>query len=314
MIFVNLYQEFHLDPAADCEALGVSLAAQEVRLQQLGHVDNAPQVQRVRMAYGILSRPEVRRLYDDALAIDRPVTAHELEYLADFGSWPLITPPANPFAAPQPQAQPPSAQPHYPVGNPFAMPAPGQQPQFQPPSAAPQYQQANPFAQPAPMPQQAPYPAPVAPIYVNTGPTSAGRIGMTLLDSLVAWPLSSMFSVVNPSMYVFNDIGLAAALSLNVLFSALFIALYFVGTEVWFGGTPAKLLCGYRVQDQNTGKNLSWVQSMGRNWWRLVAAIPFAGQLISIIVAIVYSISFSSSGSDGAHDRAVGAEVVRKLK
>ncbi|QGU02756.1 RDD family protein [Corynebacterium kalinowskii] len=285
---MNLYQEFHLDPNEDCSAQGVKLAALEVRLQQLGHPENSPEIQRLRMAYGILAHPEIRTLYDDAVRINRPVTPHELEYLADFGSWPLVTPPANPFAAsPQAQQQPqPRPQAYYqqpPTVNPFVQPV-------QPQQAAPLPMQAA--AYPAAMPIQLPV--------QSNYPTGAARVGMTLLDGCLT-------AAIGIGMAGITDEYLVSS-----IFSALLLIGYYVGCEVQFGATPAKLLFGYTVRDVATGNHLSWGQSAQRNWWRLVSVVPLLGSVISAIAAIVYVMSFTPDGRQGSHDRLAGAEVAKK--
>lgn len=285
---MNLYQEFHLDPNEDCSAQGVKLAALEVRLQQLGHPDNSPEIQRLRMAYGILAHPEIRTLYDDAVRINRPVTPHELEYLADFGSWPLVAPPANPFeASPQAQQQPqPRPQAYYqqpPTVNLFAQPV-------QPPQAAPLSVPPNSF--PTPPNQML--------SQSNNHPTGATRVGMSLLDLVLISPLGIGVSGISDNLFV------------SSILNFILLLVYFLGCEVQFGATPAKLLFGYTVRDVATGNHLSWGQSVQRNWWRIVTVVPVAGIVISAIAALAYVLSFTPDGRQGIHDRSAGAEVVKK--
>lgn len=104
-MIVNLYQEFRLDPSESCQALGIQLSAQEVKLLQQGHLEDSAAVQRLRVAFGILAHEVPRRHYDDALRAGSAVAFSELEHLANFGSWPVrvapatapVTPPINPF-------------------------------------------------------------------------------------------------------------------------------------------------------------------------------------------------------------------------
>ncbi|MEJ6013528.1 RDD family protein [Corynebacterium sp. H127] len=244
------------------------------------------------MAYGILAHPEQRATYDQALESGRPLGDYELEHLANFGSWPLLPPqqPAKPTPQPQPQpsqyARPQPAPPTRPINpnpavNPFA--------------SANQYQQQQ------TVPVAPHFAVPVAPMAPNR-PSPSARVGMTLLDGLIAL---AIVGTITSSASMDSFIG--------VLASALIILVYYLGFEVKFGATPAKLMLGYTVRDVNTGQKLSLEHAAKRNWWRLVAMVPGVGTVVSFIAACIYASTISeSNGRQGAHDRIANAEVVKK--
>ncbi|MDU0478812.1 RDD family protein [Staphylococcus chromogenes] len=99
----NLYTQLHLDPAASTKELALALARRDAQLSGQGLPDSAPDRQRTLVAYGILSKPESRKLYDDAIVQHRKLQDFELEHLANFGAWPVIDQPfEQPATAPVP--------------------------------------------------------------------------------------------------------------------------------------------------------------------------------------------------------------------
>ncbi|MEJ5997469.1 RDD family protein [Corynebacterium sp. H130] len=309
---MSLYDEFRLDPNDSCQELGIQLSAQEVRLLQMGHAESSALIKRIRIAFGVLAHQENRLLYDNSLKSLRERSDYELEYLANFGSWPLIIPPQqsaagqrpNPFSTPGPASQPP--RPTSAPGNPFGTQTPPMQQQHYPQQQFAPQPFAQPFQQqPAPVP--APVPAPAVPISAYQSPypfraTSGTRLGMTLLDGFIALGLTGIITE-NSNL---GFLGTSAV-------SAVIVLGYFLALEVLLGGTPAKLMFGYTVRDVHTGNKLSWEQSAKRNWWRLATLVPVIGQVISFIGAIAcYSTITDANGRMGSHDRLAGAEVVKR--
>lgn len=283
---MSFYQEFCLDPNDDCTQLGIQLSAQEVRLQQMGHPETSPLMRRVRLAFGILAHEETRHIYDNSLRSQQNRSDYELEYLANFGSWPLIVPPQQPQSSP--------------MANPFASVPPVQTPQY--PQGVPM--NPNPFVAPN---YQVPAQMPAAPVFAaqqSARATASARMGLTLLDGVFALILvGSLVEVLDSSFLLGSLVG------------GLIVLAYYIAPEVLMGGTPAKLMFGYTVRDVNTGARLSWVQSAKRNWWRLAAIIPAAGPAVSFIASIAYAISLSGdSARMGGHDRIADAEVVKRAK
>lgn len=84
----DLYKHMKLDAADECAALGILLAARDADLEGHGVTANDPRRKEIQLCYSILSKPEVRKLYDDAIAAGRKITWPEVEHLANFGTWP----------------------------------------------------------------------------------------------------------------------------------------------------------------------------------------------------------------------------------
>ncbi|AKK02436.1 RDD family protein [Corynebacterium epidermidicanis] len=118
----NFYTRLNLDPSASSEELGILLAGRDAQFDQYGVPPEAPERRETMVAYGILSKEENRRLYDEAILNHRPLQQYELEHLANFGAWPVI---AQPFAAPSYAAHVPEvATPQSPSGPPYAFALP----------------------------------------------------------------------------------------------------------------------------------------------------------------------------------------------
>lgn len=323
----DLYKHMKLDSNDESAALGILLAARDADFESHGVTANDPRRKEIQLCYAILSKPEVRKHYDDAITAGRRITWPEIEHLANFGTWPDPATRVNP-AAPQPQTRGWSSPQGVPQQGPqrqapqnfapqnFApQPQPQQQPQFnqqpnQAPYAQPQSAQ-SPYAQPfnpyqqkdyqhqqmVPQPQQAPAfqhdPA------VAQRPSSGARIGMALMDWIIIGAIPTVM-VANESIF-------------GALIAGIIAVLLFVGTEVTWGGSPAKLMLGYRVRDVNTHEKLSWKQSLKRQWFRSILIVPGFGQTVGFIGALATSFTITpENGLRGAHDRMADAEVIKK--
>src|SRR5699024_840973 len=119
-----------------------------------GVTANDPRRKEIQLCYSILSKPEVRKHYDEALSAGRKITWPEIEHLANFESWPdpvtrmnVSENPPQTHAVSSPQGtlqQEPQRQS-------FIPPQPQQQSQQQPQA---QSQQQPPYAAPFPQPLQ----------------------------------------------------------------------------------------------------------------------------------------------------------------
>ncbi len=306
----DLYKHMKLDSADECAALGILLAARDAELEGHGVTANDPRRKEIQLCYAILSKPEVRKQYDDAISAGRKITWPEIEHLANFGTWPdpvtrmnvsETSPQTHGWSSPQgnpqqgPQRQPFMQQP--PQAAPYAQP---QQPQ-----ASPYAQPFNPYQQPnyqhqqvAPQQAQGLYQTPADPRIADR-PSSGTRVGMAFLDYI-------LLSIL--------PLGLLAGDSVSAsVVAGILMAVLFVGTEVAFGGSPAKLLLGYRVRDVNTGEKLSIEKSIKRQWFRSILVVPGLGQTVGLLGAIATSFTINpANGLRGAHDRWADAEVVKK--
>lgn len=302
----DLYKHMKLDAADECAALGILLAARDADLEGHGVTANDPRRKEIQLCYSILSKPEVRKDYDDAIAAGRKITWPEVEHLANFGTWPdpvtrmnvsespqqthgWSSPQGRPQQGPQrqqPPQQTPYAQTQQPQTSPYAQPFnPYQQPNYQHQQIVPQQTQGlyHPSVDPA----------------VADRPSSGTRVGMAFLDYF-------LLSIV-PLALVAGDSVVAGVVA------GILVAVLFVGTEVAFGGSPAKLMLGYRVRDVNTGEKLSIEKSIKRQWFRSILIVPGLGQTVGLIGAIATSFTINPANElRGAHDRWADAEVVKK--
>lgn len=323
----DLYKHMKLDSADECAALGILLAARDADLEGYGVTANDPRRKEIQLCYSILSKPEVRKHYDDALSAGRKITWPEIEHLANFGSWPdpvtrmnVSENPPQTHGWSSPQGSPQQG----PQRQSFIPPQPQQQPQQQPqaqsqqqppyaaPYAQPQQPAHSPYAQPFNPYQQANYqhqqmvPQQTQGLYqtpvdsrIADRPSSSTRVGMAFLDYF-------LLSIV--------PLGLLAGDSIFAsVIAGVLMAVIFVGTEVAFGGSPAKLMMGYRVRDVDTHEKLSIEQSIKRQWFRSILIVPGLGQTIGFIGAVVTQFTINPANEQrGAHDRWANAEVVKK--
>src|SRR5699024_254869 len=77
----NLYKHMQLDSADEPAALGILLAARDAELEGHGVTANDPRRKEIQLCYSILSKPEVRKHYDDAISAGRKITWPEIEHL-----------------------------------------------------------------------------------------------------------------------------------------------------------------------------------------------------------------------------------------
>lgn len=305
----DLYKHMKLDSADESAALGILLAARDADLESRGVTANDPRRKEIQLCYSVLSKPEVRKHYDDAIAAGRRITWPEIEHLANFGTWPDPVTRMNVSETPQ-QTHGWSSPQGMPQQGPQRSPQPQQAPyapygQTQQPQQSPYAQPFNPYQKPnyqhqQVVPQQADAMSqmPLDPRAAQR-PSSGTRVGMAFLDYF-------LLSII-PGALVLGSSMIAAAIS------GILMAVLFVGTEVAFGGSPAKLIMGYRVRDINTGDNLSVEQSIKRQWFRSILIVPGLGQTVGMIGALATSFTINPANElRGAHDRWADAEVVKK--
>ena len=136
--------------------------------------------------------------------------------------------------------------------------------------------------------------------------TPGNRVLMAILDYIIAAVVVS--AVVS---FGLSDPNAHAALVMGA--SSLFTVAYYLVSEVYLGATPAKLIAGYTVRDVTTHKNLSWQQSIKRNWWRVASLIPLVGPAVTILGALYVVTTIGPKNAlRGQHDIMANAEVVKK--
>ena len=136
--------------------------------------------------------------------------------------------------------------------------------------------------------------------------TPGNRVLMAILDYIIAAVVVS--AVVS---FGLSDPNAHAALVMSA--SSLFTVAYYLVSEVYLGATPAKLIAGYTVRDVTTHKNLSWQQSIKRNWWRVASLIPLIGPAVTILGALYVVTTIGPKNAlRGQHDIMANAEVVKK--
>lgn len=136
--------------------------------------------------------------------------------------------------------------------------------------------------------------------------TPGNRVLMAILDYIIAAVVVS--AVVS---FGLSDPNAHAALVMSA--SSLFTVAYYLVSEVYLGATPAKLIAGYTVRDVTTHKNLSWQQSIKRNWWRVASLVPLIGPLVAFVGALYVVTTIGPKNAlRGQHDIMANAEVVKK--
>ncbi|MGV0399394.1 RDD family protein [Corynebacterium segmentosum] len=169
--------------------------------------------------------------------------------------------------------------------NPFGQHASSQQQQQMSPSFA---------APPVPFQQQA-----------QERPSQSTRIGMGILDFFLAGSISSAFGAGVDELV---DVD-----ALSFVVFCIVMVVYVLGSEVWLGASPAKILAGYTVRDVDTKEKLSLSQSAKRQWWRLINLIPGIGQLVGLVGAVVHATTINEENNlRGSHDDLANAEVVKR--
>ena len=145
-----------------------------------------------------------------------------------------------------------------------------------------------------------------APSHDSQRATPGNRVLMAILDYIIAAVVVS--AVVS---FGLSDPNAHAALVMSA--SSLFTVAYYLVSEVYLGATPAKLIAGYTVRDVTTHKNLSWQQSIKRNWWRVASLIPLIGPAVTILGALYVVTTIGPKNAlRGQHDIMANAEVVKK--
>lgn len=120
-----------------------------------------------------------------------------------------------------------------------------------------------------------------------------------LLVLAVLWTLFGMFAGSPPaSGYGFNVEGIPALAGFAATFT------YYAATEVYWGGTPGKMLIGLRVIDADSGASIDWSKSIIRNLLRIVDALPSL-YLVGFLFAL------SSPQAQRLGDRVARTVVVR---
>lgn len=136
--------------------------------------------------------------------------------------------------------------------------------------------------------------------------TPGNRVLMAILDYIIAAVVVS--AVVS---FGLSDPNAHAALVMGA--SSLFTVAYYLVSEVYLGATPAKLIAGYTVRDVTTHKNLTWQQSIQRNWWRVASLVPLIGPLVALVGALYVVTTIGPKNAlRGQHDIMANAEVVKK--
>lgn len=280
----NLYQHYDLRPSDSCDGLYILLSAEDSRKAALGVPEDSPERQEMGMAARVLRYPQTRELYDAALNSGKSIRWSDLEHLSRHGEWPQMQASAGMQGASQ-------SSPYAAVKDPTKNESPYAHNPFKPHPQGPV---------PA-VSQQAQMDAVAQPQRVPSGTRNWMAVGDYFLFNMSAGVIAAGLGI-NETI---NTVGFW------VVYTLVLIA-YVVGFETYAGGSPVKLMAGYRVQDATTGKKLSLQQSAKRNWWRLVSMVPGIGQLVSFVAAIGYSLSIDEHDGHGKHDRDANAQVVRK--
>ncbi|QPK78733.1 RDD family protein [Corynebacterium lizhenjunii] len=301
----DLYAFFRLDPKDNCTALGVQLSARDARLAGDGFSTSSQERKLVSIGYAVLANDANRQAYDEALQARRTPTWQELQYLGDFGTWP---PEYAGWTEPDPEHRS-----HNPYAD-TAFPGVGRSdPNPGPTSASPFPNPANPYVQ---QPQGGQV-SPANPIWGQpTGAVNYADLQQRASNGTRALlGLADLFIATSAAGVVAVPLTLdGSSLLAPIVYVAVMLAVVLVPEHYW-GGSPAKLLFGYRVRDVDTKEQLSLGRTLQRNWFRLAIAVPAVGPLVSSLAAIHAYFSISADNDLRApHDRLAGAEVVKKTR
>jgi len=286
----DLYEKWDLDRSGGEDELFVLLEAKDIKLGQQGYNPDEPRRVQLRIASSILGSAKKRAEYDEALRTGLRPTWGELGTLSSVGQW-------SPAPRPQPSFH------NQPQGG------PEQAPDFAEPSPYSSPYTHNPFGQHASSQQQmspsfAAAPAPFQ-HQAQERPSQSTRIGMGIVDFFLAGGISSAFAA--------GVDDLVDADTLYYVVACIVMVVYVVGSEVWMGASPAKILSGYTVRDVDTKKKLSLSQSAKRQWWRLINVVPGIGQLAGLVGAVVHTTTVNEENNRrGSHDELANAEVVKR--
>lgn len=285
----DLYEQWDLDRNGGEDELSVLLEAKDIKLGQQGYNQDEPRRVQLRIAASIVGSAKKRAEYDEALRTGLRPTWGELGTLSSVGQW-------SPAPRPQPSFH---DQPQGPAQAPgFAQPSPYSSPYARDPFA----QHASPQQQMVPSPAAAPAPVQHQP---EKRPSQETRIGMGILDFFLAGGISGAVGAG------IDELADVEALSFVVF--CIVMVVYVLGSEVWLGASPAKILSGYTVRDVDTKEKLSLSQSAKRQWWRLINVIPGIGQLVGMLGAVVHATTINEENNlRGSHDDLANAEVVKR--
>ena len=285
----DLYEKWDLDRSGGADELSVLLEAKDIKLGQQGYNQDEPRRVQLRIAASILGSAKKRAEYDEALRTGLRPTWGELGTLSSVGQW-------SPAPRPQPSFH---DQPQGPAQAPgFAQPSPYASPYARDPFA----QHASPQQQMVPSPAAAPAPVQHQP---EKRPSQETRIGMGILDFFLAGGISG---AVGAGVDELADVE-----ALSFVAFCIVMVVYVLGSEVWLGASPAKILAGYTVRDVDTKEKLSLSQSAKRQWWRLINVIPGIGQLVGMLGAVVHATTINEENNlRGSHDDLANAEVVKR--
>ena len=289
----DLYEKWDLDRSGGEDELSVLLEAKDIKLGQQGYNPDEPRRVQLRIAASILGSAKKRAEYDEALRTGLHPTWGELGTLSSVGQWsPAPRPQPNFHDQPQGPAQAPG----------FAQPSPYSSPYAQNPFA----QHASPQQQMVPSPAAAPSPVQsYMPHQPQERASQGTRIGMGILDFFLASGISGAFGAAVDE--------LADVEALSFVVGCIVMVVYVLGSEVWLGASPAKILAGYTVRDVDTKQKLNLSQSSKRQWWRLINVIPGIGQLVGMLGAVVHATTISEENNlRGSHDDLANAEVVKR--
>ncbi|MER0089394.1 MULTISPECIES: RDD family protein [unclassified Corynebacterium] len=287
----DFYEKWDLDRSGGEDELSVLLEAKDIKLGQQGYNSDEPRRVQLRIAASILGSAKKRAEYDEALRTGLRPTWGDLGTLSSVGQW-SPAPRSQKSFHDQPQGGPEQAP-----G--FAQPSPYSSPYAQNPfgqHASSQQQQMSPSfaAPPVPFQQQA-----------QERPSQSTRIGMGILDFFLAGSISSAFGAGVDELV---DVD-----ALSFVVFCIVMVVYVLGSEVWLGASPAKILAGYTVRDVDTKEKLSLSQSAKRQWWRLINLIPGIGQLVGLVGAVVHATTINEENNlRGSHDDLANAEVVKR--
>lgn len=285
----DLYEKWDLDRNGGEDELSVLLEAKDIKLGQQGYNQDEPRRVQLRIAASILGSAKKRAEYDEALRTGLRPTWGELGTLSSVGQW-------SPAPRPQPSFH---DQPQGPAQAPgFAQPSPYASPYARDPFA----QHASPQQQMVPSPAAAPAPVQHQP---EKRPSQETRIGMGILDFFLAGGISG---AVGAGVDELADVEVLSFVAFCIV-----MVVYVLGSEVWLGASPAKILAGYTVRDVDTKEKLSLSQSAKRQWWRLINVIPGIGQLVGMLGAVVHATTINEENNlRGSHDDLANAEVVKR--
>ncbi|MBK4160969.1 hypothetical protein GWO73_03825 [Corynebacterium macginleyi] len=145
----------------------------------------------------------------------------------------------------------------------------------------------------------------VVPNQEQERPTQDTRIGLGIVDLFLAGGISTacgggVDELVNSG-------------TLSYVVACITMVVYVLGSEVWIGASPAKILAGYTVRDVDTKEKLSLSQSAKRQWWRLINIIPGIGHLVGMVAVVVLTTTINEENHRrGSHDELANAEVVKR--